>query len=777
MFRFLAIVWVCFVVLVVAEFDNRSFAQSENVQPIVEQIQWEDLLASNDLVWDKLPRGWRQAPFLGNGEQGTMLYQLDGQTLRWDVGCSAAHEHRPFKDDDLSERGAPVYNRGRHFIGHIKVNLPTKLNGGTARLGLWDAEVTGTLASANGKASFAALAHATQPVMYFELEAWGDLSDASFEYVPVEARNPRSVRAKKLRKPANPPPVVKELADGVQTAVHNLHAGGQTAVAWIEKEVDSKRQLWLSVQHSFPELDAVTKAASAVREAAQADHDQWIAEHRQWWHDYYPASFLSTGDPFWDGFYWIQQYKLASATRDRGWIIDNQGPWLQRTAWNALWWNLNVQLSHSGFTTANRRELGTALSYRLDVLRDNLALNVAEPYRKDSSAIGRSSSGWDLLGRVGQPGGRPPMAPTNGAETGNLMWALHNVDLEHRYWNDTDLRDRVLYPLLVRAVNYYRHFLTEEADGLLHLPKTFSPEYRLAKDCTYDIDLLRWGVGRLLDFAAEKNLTEADEPLIAKWRDIQKRLVPVHIDKTGRMIGKGVALTGPHRHWSHLLAIYPLRTLTPESDADRKLILQCLNHWHGFKRGGAGYSKTGGSCIASLLGDGDRALELLNGLKSFLHQNTLYSEADALPVIETPLHGATAMQEMMFQSWNGRLRVFPAVPKTWSDVQFHQFRGEGAYLVSARREEGKTKWVSVEADAISVKGSIEVDPQLGDGQWAASQGVSVTDDGNGIFTVKMSPGDRVIFWPAEEPQPKVVVTPVEPRGKAHRFGSSAKVGR
>ena len=72
--------------------------------------------------------------------------------------------------------------------------------------------------------------------MYFELEASGDLSEASFEYVPVEARNPRSVRNKILRKPANPSPVVKELAVGVQTAVHNLHAGGQTAVAWIEKK-------------------------------------------------------------------------------------------------------------------------------------------------------------------------------------------------------------------------------------------------------------------------------------------------------------------------------------------------------------------------------------------------------------------------------------------------------------------------------------------------------------------------------------------------------------
>ena len=60
-------------------------AQSENVQPITEQIQWKDLLASYDLVWNRLPRGWKQAPFLGNGEQGTMLYQLDGQTLRWDL--------------------------------------------------------------------------------------------------------------------------------------------------------------------------------------------------------------------------------------------------------------------------------------------------------------------------------------------------------------------------------------------------------------------------------------------------------------------------------------------------------------------------------------------------------------------------------------------------------------------------------------------------------------------------------------------------------------------
>ena len=95
--------------------------------------------------------------------------------------------------------------------------------------------------------------------------------------------------------------------------------------------------------------------------------------------------------------------------------------------------------------------------------------------------------------------------------------------------------------------------------------------------------------------------------------------------------------------------------------------------------------------MASLLGDGNRSLEFLNGLKPFLLKNTFYTELSTLPVIETPLHGATAIQDMLLQSWGGRLRVFPAVPADWRDVQIHQLRGEGGYLVSARGEQGTTQ--------------------------------------------------------------------------------------
>ncbi|TWU38203.1 glycosyl hydrolase family 95 catalytic domain-containing protein [Novipirellula artificiosorum] len=744
-----------------------------NGSPLPDAVDWPDFMAAQEMRWEKLPGTWFEGPFLGNGEQGTLMYQLDDRTLRWDVGCSAAHDHRPMDEDDLAEKNVVVLNRGRHFIGHLRLELPVDLTGGTSRLSLWDAEATGTLTSKGGTAEWAALVHATEPVMRFDLTATEKLKGAKFVYVAEQARNPRAVRGttlrvprNELRVPANPSPVLSMLDNGVQTAVQHLYAGGQTAVAWLQKEVGGSTRLWLSVQHSFPGNEALDEAVAAVNAAAEADQNVWLQAHRNWWHNYYPQSFVSVGDAYWDSFYWIQQYKLACATRDKGWIIDNQGPWLQPTAWAAIWWNLNAQLSHSGGYVANRRGMVSAMSHRLDINRENLSLNVAEPYRADSYAIGRSSSGWDLLGQAGQPDGREPMDGNIGRECGNLLWALHNVDLEYRYWQDMQLRDHVLFPLLARAVNYYRHFLVENDEGQLSLPETYSPEYRRATDCTYDIDLLHWGVGRLIELADERDLAEKDEPLIPAWKEIQRKLVPVHVDEaTGRMIGRDVKLTGRHRHWSHLLAIYPLRTLAPDIPADRELIDRSLTHWHSFGRA-MGYSFTAGACMAALLGDGDQALEFLNGLKSFLQPNTFYSEI-GLPVMETPLHGATAMQEMLLQSWGGRLRVFPAVPTEWPDVQFHQLRGEGAFLVSARRERGKTQWVLIRSEA---GGRVEVEPEIADAQWIASKGAQVSKDGKGVYGIETGPGNSVLFWPRGKTRPKPTVTPVEPHGAQHNFG-------
>lgn len=758
-----AIATFCFTLSLLAANLGRANAQSAQID-----FDWSSVLARHDMVWERLPQKWKESPFVGNGEQGSMIYQWRDNVLKWSIGCSAAHDHRPHAQDDLAEKNVPVLNRGRHFIGHLELRCKNKILGGTSRLNLWDAEVTGTL-DTGSVFNWRTLAHANEPVTFIEIVGAESLEDFEFAYVPALARSPRAVRAKLPRNPPNPKPEEAQAEDDIRTVVQNLHAGGQTAVAWKVVRNDGTLKLWISVKHSFPERSALQSVVSAVKSAAAADGERWLANHRRWWHQYYRQSYLATGDAYWDSFYWAQQYKLACATRDKGWILDNQGPWLQPTAWNSLWWNLNVQIAHSGFATANRRGMGSALSHQLDIKRDNLALNVVPKYRHDSYAIGRNTSGWDLLGHAGQPGtGRPPMDRSIGRETGNLLWALHNVDLEVRYWQDERLRDEVLYPLLVRAVNYYLHFLEPGADGLLHLPATHSPELRNVADCSYDLDLLRWAVGRLIELAETQGITSQQQPLVETWRRVQKTLVPTYRDaETGIMVGRDMPLKGPHRHWSHLISIYPLMTLTPEAPSDRALIRRSLDHWHSFKRRGMGYSVTGGCCMASILEDSGRAYQFLQRLRGFLLPNTFYVENGTLPVIETPLHGATAIQDMLLQSWGGRIRVFPAVAKVWANAQFHNLRCDGAFLVSAARRQDQTHWVTVFSE---VGGSVEVAPGINAAQWLASEGVEVSKRGDGIYNVTFPAGGRVSFWAKGQQQPDFKISGFDDDEETYRFG-------
>lgn len=107
---------------------------------------------------------------------------------------------------------------------------------------------------------------------------------------------------------------------------------------------------------------------SVQQRVAGGGVDRLRAAHRAFWHRYYPASFVSLPDARLERFYWIQMYKLASATRAGGLVIDNQGPWYRGTPWPGLWWNLNVQLSYWPTYAANRATLAISRASSLDAV-------------------------------------------------------------------------------------------------------------------------------------------------------------------------------------------------------------------------------------------------------------------------------------------------------------------------------------------------------------------------------------------------------------------------
>src|SRR5205807_9601685 len=96
--------------------------------------------------------------------------------------------------------------------------------------------------------------------------------------------------------------------------------------------------------------------------------------------------------------------------------------------------------------------------------------------------------------------------------------------------------------------------------------------------------------------------------------DVLANLAPFPTDSAGLMVGRGRPWQQSHRHYSHLLAIYPLRLITPDRPDERALIETSLATWERDISLFRGYSFTGGAAMHALLGHGDVAVTRLNSI-------------------------------------------------------------------------------------------------------------------------------------------------------------------
>lgn len=520
-----------------------------------------------------------------------------------------------------------------------------------------------------------------------------------------------------------------------------------------------ERVLWVNLTHSYPESNAREISRNELEDALRCGYKNLQKTHRQWWNAYYPASFLTLPEGVKENFYWIQMYKLASATRADRALIDCTGPWLTKTPWPNAWWNLNVQLTYWPLNASDRLDLAASLENALYNNVEQLRKNIPEAYRHDALGLGRTSNFYCATEPVGIPG------VSKTAEVGLLTWACHNLWLIYRHkMDDALLRDK-LFPLLKGAVNYYLHFLQKEEDGKLHLPATYSPEYGSAEDCNFDLSLLRWGCLTLIQSAERLKI---DDPLLPKWKTVLEELTPYPMDENGLFIGRNTPYAFSHRHYSHLLAAYPLYTLNKEHPEDVDLIERSLHFWQSKTGAHQGYSLTGASSISSALGKGNDALAYLNKLFGrFLSVNTLYRESG--PVIETPLSGAQSIHDMLLQSWGGKIRVFPAVPDAWQDVAFDGLRTEGAFKVSANRKAGKTEFIQVKS--LAGEPCILV-TDIARPFFKGKRNLEVKQLGEHTYQVDLQKGEEMLVYP-EGTSPDWIIRPIQ-NTSTHCFGKKLK---
>ncbi len=715
------------------------------------RVDWPTFLARQDLVWDRLPTGWGESAFIGNGRLGATIEVRDS-ALGWTIN-----------------RTDVVHDQSRYPIGRVVLKTAGTVRGGDARLTLWDAEASGTVTTDRGDVRWRSFTAARPSVIVIVLEGTGGESGVALDWLPAEARPPRKVYRKDPFAPEDlhPPPVVTRSAHEI-TSVQSFIGGGAHAEIVSSPPVPlsamrrggttNERTFYVTIGQGSTDREALVGARAATREAARLGLRRLEVDHRKWWHAYYPESFVTFPDARLEAYYWIQIYKLGSAMRADGPILDLNGPWFNATPWPGIWWNLNIQLTYSPLFRANRLDLAESLFRNLDRHRQALIDNVPERLRGDAAAIGRSS-GPDLVRPVDLATAQSDAAH----EMGDLPWTLYYYWLYYRYqMDDAILRGRV-YPLLKRAIGNYLAYLERGDDGRWHLPPTESPELATVPDANYDLALLTWGLETLIVSAEHLRL---EEPMLARWREVLANLTPFPADSAGLMVGRGRPWKESHRHYSHLLAIYPLHLITPDRPDARSLIEASLRTWERDAALFRGYSFTGGASMHALLGQGDTALARLNSYLDaprYMQPNTFYAEAG--PVIETPLSAATSIQELVLQDWGGALRVFPAVPAAWTDAAFDRLRADGAFLVSAVRQGGRTAWVRIESLAGSPCRLVVADWDSTVVREHTGPAPRVTKGTAGDYVIELGRGASVVLAP-DDTTPLPGVSPVTLPGSA-----------
>jgi alpha-L-fucosidase 2 len=717
-----------------------------------EKIDWPAFMQQHDMTFDKLPRNWREAPHFGNASIGSMLYQADN-TIRLQVFRADVHDHR---DDTY---GWPAYSRPHFQIGHFSLHPVGKLTGCSWRKDLFNAELTGTIRTDKGKIQIRHFAHAEDMAIVTELTPSAGERGCSWTWHPIEAKSSRpnyptnksqiaafaekygKHYAKTLKLYKANPPGRQEKKGNVSVWVQDLLAGGQYATAWSEQVNKETRTHIVSIANSYPESTAAKTAVEDVKRFLKLDKTKWTKTHRNWWHSYYTRSFITIPDKSLESLYWQTIYRFGCTSRIGRYYIDCPGIWFQGGPWAYTTTNWNIQCAHWSVYAANRLEQGQELLDRLYNGREEL-IKAVRPveWQKDSAYLPHEVAG-DMIGNREQD-------MRYFAEVGNLTWTINNFWSQYRYSMDDEMLREKIYPMLRRSINLYFHMVEKGDDGKLRLQPTYSPETGVHKDCNFDLALFKWGCYTLLK--ASKRLG-IDDPLIPQWENVVNNLVDFPADEYGFRLGSEQSSSPRHRHFSNLLMIYPLYLVNVEQEGTMDVLQASYDRAHSIDSLPAMVQSHAGP-IGAALGQGDTVLEGLKRLQGDLFPNGMWF---ANPCLESSLGMVNIVQNMLIQSWtdpaadeSGPIRVFPAIPSTWKNVEFRDLRTEGAFLVSAKRTAGQTQWVRIKSLAgetcrvrpgLSGQIHIESDSQL-----------KLKQVSPGIYEIDMKKGDEVLLYKGKE---------------------------
>jgi len=432
--------------------------------------------------------------------------------------------------------------------------------------------------------------------------------------------------------------------------------------------------------------------------------------HSKWWNDYWSRSSISLPDKQLERQYYLEMYKFACVARTNTPPISLQAIWTADNGNLPPWkgdfhHDLNTQLSYWPGYTGNHLDLTASYTNWLWKVK-----GVNKQWTKNyfgldglnvpgvTTISGKEMGGWIQYS----------MSPTTAA------WIAQHFYWQWKYSMDANFLKERCYPYLYEVKKYLSAAMNAEkkTTGKFKLPLSSSPEY-------HDNSIKAWFTNFTnYDLALVKSLYEQNSKVATAINDktplgpSEDKLLPdFDVNETGLTVAAGQNLDVSHRHHSPYMAIYPLCLLNIENDKEKDIIAKSIQNIED--KGTSqwcGYSFSWMACIYARAKQADKAVKQLQIFASnFCSSNSFHLNGDQKGgqyssftyrpfTLEGNFAFAQGVHELLLQTRNGYMEIFPAVPDSWKDISFKTLRAEGAFLVSAERAGGVASEVKIMAE-------------------------------------------------------------------------------